>query len=594
MHRQQGGRVVVASGGHAVVTPQGGIVVGVPRTAGIAILARRRQIAALRQRCEAAAGDTAGARQVVEVVTEAIARIEERLVEDRDAVEQARAQAAEADMALRQRRQERAELVREQQRQSTAAQKIDTELREMEQAFRSHDDAVRRREDAIAEDFERQEEVEEELNEHQTELVEEREEADDAREALNALAAEAAGLRERLTGLRRAEAAAQAAAKSASRQIADQEQEQVQSTARVAELKVDDVNLAGSLKVIGERQGTLQTELDRSRARVKSERVGLVERERNLKGIRERLATAKDDRVEIEQQLARVNSERIRLQESLQEKHHIAVTELLKRVARVGHVTLVADAAARIEGLPDAAPLPERERAYLEDLRITDAVMQDEETVQQWMGFLEVDRAALGRLGEVNLIAVQEYREVADRFDALRQQREDLEVSMRTIQQTIAKLNRTCRERFRETFDTVNEHFQEIYPRLVGGGSARLQLTDEEDLLEAGVEIFAQPPGKRLQSLSLLSGGETAMVAIALIFSLFRVKPSPFCLLDEVDAPLDEGNGARFNRMLQEMARKSQFIVITHNKKTMECADTLYGVTMDPPGVSTIVSVNLD
>ena len=230
----------------------------------------------------------------------------------------------------------------------------------------------------------------------------------------------------------------------------------------------------------------------------------------------------------------------------------------------------------------------------LEDLRVTAEMLEDAEQIQAWVGTLEADRGALQRLGEVNLIALQEYTEVAERHETLRAQREDLEASVRTIEQTIARLNRTCRERFRETFDTVNEHFQEIYPRLVGGGQARLELTDEEDLLETGVEIFAQPPGKRLQSLSLLSGGETAMVAIALIFSLFRVKPSPFCLLDEVDAPLDEGNGARFNRMLQEMAERSQFIVITHNKKTMECADTLYGVTMDPPGVSTIISVSLD
>ena len=153
---------------------------------------------------------------------------------------------------------------------------------------------------------------------------------------------------------------------------------------------------------------------------------------------------------------------------------------------------------------------------------------------------------------------------------------------------------RVSRERFRETYERVNGIFQELYPRLVGGGKARLGLTNEDDLLETGVEVFVQPPGKRLQSLTLLSGGETAMVAIALIFSLFRVKPSPFCLLDEVDAPLDEANGSRFNHMLAEMADLSQFIVITHNKKTMECVDTLYGVTMTTPGVSRLVTVSLD
>jgi len=127
----------------------------------------------------------------------------------------------------------------------------------------------------------------------------------------------------------------------------------------------------------------------------------------------------------------------------------------------------------------------------------------------------------------------------------------------------------------------------------VGGGAARLSLTDEEDLLETGVDIFVQPPGKRLQNLSLLSGGEKAMTAIALILSLFKVKPSPFCVLDEVDAPLDEANGSRFNEALREMAQHSQFIVVTHNRKTMECAATLYGITMPQPGCSRLVSVQL-
>jgi len=188
---------------------------------------------------------------------------------------------------------------------------------------------------------------------------------------------------------------------------------------------------------------------------------------------------------------------------------------------------------------------------------------------------------------------MEEYSEITGRYADLVTQRADLETSVEAIRSAIAKMNRTCRERFREAFDRVNENFQHAYPRLVGGGSARLALTDEEDLLETGVDIFVQPPGKRLQNLSLLSGGEKAMAAIALLLSLFQVKPSPFCLLDEVDAPLDEANGARFNEMLKEMSTISQFIVITHNRKTMEAADTLYGITMPTPGCSRLVSVRL-
>jgi chromosome segregation protein len=155
-------------------------------------------------------------------------------------------------------------------------------------------------------------------------------------------------------------------------------------------------------------------------------------------------------------------------------------------------------------------------------------------------------------------------------------------------------MNKTCRERFRETFDRVDESFRKAYPELVGGGEAHLSLTDEEDLLETGIEIYVQPPGKNAQTLSLLSGGEKAMTAIALICSLFRVKPSPFCVLDEVDAPLDEANGARFNDMFSDMTAITQFIVITHNKKTMECTDTLYGITMVQAGMSRLVTVQID
>ena len=236
----------------------------------------------------------------------------------------------------------------------------------------------------------------------------------------------------------------------------------------------------------------------------------------------------------------------------------------------------------------------ERRSLALDDLRITRGMLDDEDDIRGWTTQLEDSRKGLQRIGAVNLVAVDEYNELSAEHADLEAQRADLEQSVRAIRRTLAQLNRVSRERFRETYERVNAIFQEMYPRLVGGGKARLGLTNEDDLLETGVEVFVQPPGKRLQSLTLLSGGETAMVAIALIFSLFRVKPSPFCLLDEVDAPLDEANGSRFNSMLAEMADLSQFIVITHNKKTMEAVDTLYGVTMTTPGVSRLVTVSLE
>lgn len=197
-------------------------------------------------------------------------------------------------------------------------------------------------------------------------------------------------------------------------------------------------------------------------------------------------------------------------------------------------------------------------------------------------------------MGDVNLTAIEEFQELEKRFLFLDEQKEDLEDSLSSLQKAIQRINKTTRRRFLETFHLVNEKFQEVFPRLFCGGRAELKLTNEDDLLESGLEIIVQPPGKKLQNVTLLSGGEKALSAVALIFSLFLIKPTPFCLLDEVDAPLDDANIGRFNEMVREMSAFSQFIIITHNKTTMAVVDTLYGVTMEEPGVSKLVSVKLN
>jgi len=202
-------------------------------------------------------------------------------------------------------------------------------------------------------------------------------------------------------------------------------------------------------------------------------------------------------------------------------------------------------------------------------------------------------KRVLARMGEVNLTAIEEFEEVAGRVDYLTTQKNDLEAAIAQLQEAIDTINKTTRERFTETFKSVNEMFQQVFPRLFSGGKAELKLTDPGDLLGTGVEIVAQPPGKQVRSLELLSGGEKALTAVSLIFAIFLIKPSPFCLLDEVDAPLDEANVGRFGAMVAEMAERTQFIIITHNKRTMEIADRLYGVTMEVRGVSKLVSVNI-
>ena len=198
----------------------------------------------------------------------------------------------------------------------------------------------------------------------------------------------------------------------------------------------------------------------------------------------------------------------------------------------------------------------------------------------------------LEKIGPVNVLAIEEHQELEQRESFLRTQRDDLVQSIESLRQTIRKINLTSRELFRDAFNATNVFFGEIFTSLFGGGAARMQLLDEEDVLESGIELVAQPPGKKNQSIALLSGGERALTAIALLFAIFRYKPSPFCILDEVDAPLDEVNTERFVRLVRDFSRDTQFIVITHSRRTMEAADVLYGVTMEEAGCSRLVSVN--
>ena len=203
-------------------------------------------------------------------------------------------------------------------------------------------------------------------------------------------------------------------------------------------------------------------------------------------------------------------------------------------------------------------------------------------------------KIALEGFGEVNLMAIEEYQELTQRHDFLSEQQADLHQALDSLKKAILRINRTTTKRFLETFHLVNEKFKEVFLRLFRGGQASLILLDEQDPSTTGIDILAQPPGKKLQNIDLLSGGEKALVATALLFGIFMIKPTPFCLLDEVDAPLDDANINRFIELVKEFSKTSQFILITHNKSTMEAARTLYGITMETPGVSKVVSVRLN
>jgi len=229
--------------------------------------------------------------------------------------------------------------------------------------------------------------------------------------------------------------------------------------------------------------------------------------------------------------------------------------------------------------------------AQPEDLLATEtAFMSGEELAAAEISYREM-KERIDSMGAVNMMALEEFNECDQRFTFLTRERDDLLKSIQDTQQAIAELDAATKEKFEHAFHAINQSFSEAFHTIFGGGMAEMRLTEPDSSGDAGIDIVASPPGKRLQNILLLSGGEKAMTALALLIAIFRYQPSPFCILDEVDAPLDEANVGRFTRLIGDMSDQTQFIIVTHNRKTMEMGSVLYGVTMQEPGVSKLVSV---
>jgi chromosome segregation protein len=260
------------------------------------------------------------------------------------------------------------------------------------------------------------------------------------------------------------------------------------------------------------------------------------------------------------------------LRERVQQKYHVSLDSIRSECITI---TYADEGPARVHVMT-----PE-EMAEAGAATDWNAVTQQVQSLQE----------RIDEMGPVNLVAIEEYEETEQRYQFLSKQHDDLVQAKAQLLEVINRINIQTREMFRDTFEKIRDAFRIMFTEVFGGGKADLVLMDENDLLESGIDIVARPPGKQLQTISLLSGGEQTMTAVALLFSIYQVKPSPFCVLDELDAPLDESNINRFVRVLQRFLERSQFIVITHNKRTIGMADVLYGVTMQEHGVSKIVSV---
>ncbi len=293
------------------------------------------------------------------------------------------------------------------------------------------------------------------------------------------------------------------------------------------------------------RDGLLQFESEQLRARV-------IEIEDTLRGGRQLLDEVRDRRAEISTVAAKLQSDAQYLATTCMNELGVEREQLLAD----GDIVMVAG----------------------EELAAEDSLYREM-------------RARLDGMGPVNMMALEEYKETAERHAFLETQRKDLRDSIENTQATIKEIDTFSRQKFEEAFQRINENFQVTFRKLFGGGNAHMRLTDEENSAESGIDVVASPPGKRLQNVLLLSGGEKALTALALLVGIFQYAPSPFCILDEVDAPLDEANIGRFTELVKEMSVQTQFVLITHSKKTMSIAPVLYGVTMQEPGVSKLVSV---
>ncbi|MHB8056444.1 MAG: chromosome segregation protein SMC [Desulfuromonadaceae bacterium] len=372
-----------------------------------------------------------------------------------------------------------------------------------------------------------------------------------AREKVTAIRVQTATVREQHDAtLRALSELEQRTAELVQRMGADRQEIEAGEVARL-QLQGDISAATARLEVLVRQQADSESRLALLRGRFEEEGAALNLIETHLKKAREEGDAVRQSQADLNLRFSTLTMQAEHLEQALQERSRIAMSEAVSRLESVEF-----DEAAR---------------------RLRQVELQ----------------RLLDEMGEVNLMAIEECAGMEERFTFLTSQKEDLEESLHGLQQAIQRINRTTRQRFLETYNLVNAKFQEVFPRLFCGGRAELRLTDEEDLLETGIEIIVQPPGKKLQNVTLLSGGEKALTAVALIFSIFLIKPTPFCLLDEVDAPLDDANIGRFNEMVREMSAISQFIIITHNKATMQVADTLYGITMEEPGASRVVSVRL-
>lgn len=515
-----------------------------------------------------AGGDDQGAgilarRRELDELDEALPLLEEQVAEHRLALEQGREQVQELER-------EREECLRQ-------VSRINREMGELSAQISA-------RQVRLEQITMRRERLSQELEDSRAQRAEEQEHIKDARatlsEALDAMEQDSSQ-REALLARRDHTRGQLESARQSARQQRDQAH-QLAMSAQAARTQAESlrqglVRLEAQVAALAERKTLLENQLDEGDDPVLELRGQLEEKLEMRLDAEQRLQQARRDLEGVDHDVRGLDAQRLQFEHQAQEVRTMLDSKRMQwQELQVRRTTVQEQLAEQQFDLP----------TVLQNL-------SEDANESDWNQELEAIAGRISRLGQINLAAIDEYKTQAERKEYLDSQNADLEDALRTLENAIRKIDRETRTRFKEYFDRINKGLQELFPKVFGGGHAYLELTGE-DLLDTGVAIMARPPGKRNSTIHLLSGGEKALTALSLVFSIFRLNPAPFCMLDEVDAPLDDANVGRFCNLVNEMSSVVQFIYITHNKIAMEMAQALMGVTMHEPGVSRLVSVDVD
>ncbi|MCI0485834.1 MAG: hypothetical protein L0229_04450 [Blastocatellia bacterium] len=442
-----------------------------------------------------------------------------------------------------------------------------------------------------------QDELQQSLASAQADFADRRSRAEQLSEELSSARASVAARVERLQAARAEKRRIENEAEELRSRMNRNRLELYESHNRIEQLAASQIEAGSQGERLEAEQSRLSEEIAASSDALQSARSRADELETALSQQRQAASLAHDRRGEIEVELARIESEAEHLSKTCFSELAMPLEDVVTSIelgrAAEGHWAASSEEETEAAG-ERSGGIEEKDENRSEGVDSSLILHPSSFQIETHRAKLDEIRARIDGLGPVNMMALEELEEADERFKFLSEQRRDILDSIKATEEALSEIKRRSRERFRHAFIHINENFQKMFVELFGGGRGEMILIDEDDILESGIDLIAQPPGKRLQNVLLLSGGEKAMAAIALVLAIFQYRPSPFCILDEVDAPLDEVNVGRFSDKVIEMSSDTQFLVITHNKRTMEAARALYGVTMEEPGISKLVSVKFE